>query len=401
MAGITALGTTYNLPNYTGILYQLTPADTPFFSAIGGLTGGGQSTDTEFEWSTFDLRAAAQPAVLEGQDAPTEQERVRAQIKNVTQIHQETIGVSYTKQAAVGRKAGLANDATNPVRSEVDWQTEQMLKQMARDIDYSFINGTYQLPTDNTTARKTRGLLAAITSNTFDVSAGASKSGAAATTDIITLASHGQNVGDLIVFTNIGTAVGVTVGTNYYVIADSFTTGQFKVATTRGGTAVDITTAGTVVWPAYAALSKALVDQMLQTVYDAGGITESGMATLLVGSAQRRDGHSRVHLGELRHQGATGQPRWRNRRPHPDRLRHPERDAGPDGAGQHAGDRVDGAVPAGVPGDPRQGPLLRRAAGPHRRQGPRADLRRGRPSVRQREGPRQDDQPSGLSRHGW
>jgi hypothetical protein len=170
----------------------------------------------------------------------------------------------------------------------VDWQTEQMLKQMARDIDYSFINGAYQLPTDNTTARKTRGLLAAITSNTFDVSAGASKSGSAATTDIITLASHGQAVGDLIVFTNIGTAVGVTVGTNYYVIADSFTTGQFKISTTRGGTAVDITTAGTVVWPAYAPLTKALVDQMLQTVYDAGGITESGMATLLVSSAQRR-----------------------------------------------------------------------------------------------------------------
>jgi hypothetical protein len=288
MAGITALGTTYNLPNYTGILYQLTPADTPFFSAIGGLTGGGQSTDTEFEWETYDLRSASQPAVLEGQDAPTEQARVRAQVKNVTQIYQETIGVSYTKQAAVGRKAGLANDATNPVRSEIDWQTEQMLKQMARDVNYTCLNGTYQLPTDNTTARKSRGLLTAITSNVFDVSAGATKSGSAATTDIITLASHGQNVGDLIVFTNIGTAVGVTVGTNYYVIADSFTSGQFKISTSRGGTAVDITTAGTVVWPAYAALTKGLVDQMLQTVYDAGGISEQGMATLLVSSAQRR-----------------------------------------------------------------------------------------------------------------
>lgn len=41
MAGITALGTTYNLPNYTGVLHALTPADTPFFSAIGGLAGGG------------------------------------------------------------------------------------------------------------------------------------------------------------------------------------------------------------------------------------------------------------------------------------------------------------------------------------------------------------------------
>lgn len=288
MAGVTALGTTYNLPNYTGILYQLTPQDTPFFSAVGGLTGGGQSTDTEFEWQTFDLRAAAQPAVLEGQDAPTEQERVRAQVKNVTQIFQETIGISYTKQAAVGRKGGLANEAVNPVRNELDWQTEQMLKQMARDVNYSFINGAYQLPVDNTTARKTRGLLAAITSNVFDVSAGASKVGAAATTDIITLASHGQAVGDLIVFTNIGATTGVAVSTNYYVIADSFTTGQFKISTSRGGTAVDITGAGNVTWPAYANLTKDLVDQMLQTVYDAGGISEQGMATLLVGSAQRR-----------------------------------------------------------------------------------------------------------------
>lgn len=290
MAGITALGTTYNLPNYTGFLHQLTPADTPFFSAIGGLTGGGQSTDTEFEWQSFDLRAAAQPAVLEGQDAPTEQERVRAQVKNVTQIHQETVGVSYTKQAAIGRKSGLANEAINPVRDELDWQTEQMLKQMVRDVEYSFINGTYQLPTDNLTARKTRGLLAAITSNIVDAPAGAAdKSGSAATTDIITLAAHGLDVGDSIVFKTIGTTVGLTVGVTYYVSPTNFTTGQFSVATTRGSAAVvDITTAGTVTWTAYAALTKAMVDDLLQTVYDNGGITESATATLLVGASQRR-----------------------------------------------------------------------------------------------------------------
>lgn len=290
MAGITALGTTYNLPNYTGFLHQLTPADTPFFSAIGGLTGGGQTTDTEFEWQTFDLRAAAQPAVLEGQDAPTEQERVRQQIKNVVQIHHETIGVSYTKQAAVGRKSGLANEATNPVRDELDWQTEQALKQMIRDANWSFINGVYQLPGDNTTARKTRGLLAAISTNVADAAAGqADKSGSAATTDIITLASHGLDIGDTIVFKTIGTTVGVTAGTIYYVSPTNFTTGQFSVTTTRGSaTVVDITTAGTVTWAAYQALTKAMVDDLLQTVYTNGGITETETATLLAGPPQRR-----------------------------------------------------------------------------------------------------------------
>jgi hypothetical protein len=177
----------------------------------------------------------------------------------------------------------------NPVRSEIDWQTEQMLKQMVRDVNYSFINGSYQLPVDNTTARKTSGLLDRDHVERHSTCPPGQQ---------VRRGGHHRHhhprqrtarpIGDLIVFTNIGTAVGVSISTNYYVIADSFTTGQFKISTTRGGTAVDITTAGTVVWPAYASLTKDLVDQMLQTVYDAGGITEAGMATLLVGSAQRR-----------------------------------------------------------------------------------------------------------------
>jgi len=287
MSGITALGTTYGLPNYTGILYQLTPADTPFFAALGGLTGGGQSTDTEFEWQTFDLRAAAQPAVLEGQDAPTEQERVRAQVKNVTQIHQETIGISYTKQAAYGRKSGLNNEATNPIRNELDWQTEQMLKQMVRDVEYSFLNGVYQLPSDNTTARKTRGLLPAIVSNVIDAAAGITQTGAAAAaTDLITLTAHGLTNGDTVVFTNVGAATPLVVGTVYYVVSASANT--FSVSLTKGGAAVNITVDGTVIWEEGVALTKTMVDDMVQSAYDNGGMQESATATLLCGSTQKR-----------------------------------------------------------------------------------------------------------------
>jgi len=292
VAGITALGTTYNLPNYSGILHQLTPADTPLFSAIGGLTGGGQTTDTEFEWQTFDLRAATQPAVLEGQDAPAEQNRVRAQVKNVTQIHQEAVGVSYTKQAAVGRKAGLANEAVNPVRDELDWQTEQALKQIVRDANWSFINGVYQLPVDNTTARKTRGLLAAITTNVIDgsIPGPASWVGAAATaaTDLITAAAHTLAINDQIVFTSVGTATPLATNTVYYVSATGFAAGAFSVSLTKGGAVVNITADGTVTFRKRQVLTKVLVDDLLQMVFDSGGITEQDTATLLVSSAQRR-----------------------------------------------------------------------------------------------------------------
>lgn len=166
MAGpITGLGTTYNLPNYTGILYSLTPADTPFFSAIGGLTGGGQTDSIEFEWQTYDLRAAAQNVALEGADAPTGSSRVRGNVSNLVQIQHETVEVSYTKLAATQAKAGINNAERNQILNELDWQVEQMLKQMVRDIEFSFIQGTYAKPTDNTTARKTRGLLSAISTN--------------------------------------------------------------------------------------------------------------------------------------------------------------------------------------------------------------------------------------------
>lgn len=187
MAGITALGTTYNLPNYTGMLHQLTPSDTPFFSAIGGLTGGGQTTSNEFEWETFDLRAAAQDTALEGADAPTEENRVRANVSNIVQIHHETVGVSYTKLAATGAKAGINNGAQNPVGNELDWQVEQMLKQMVRDIEFSFIQGTYQKPADNTTPRKTRGLLAAITTNVIAKDGGAGAPVALSEEDVLDL----------------------------------------------------------------------------------------------------------------------------------------------------------------------------------------------------------------------
>lgn len=291
MSGITALGTTYNLPNYGGMLFALTPADTKFFSAIGGLTGGGQSTDTEFEWETYDLRAAAQPAVLEGATAPTPQARVRAQVKNVTQIHQEQVSISYTKQAAYGRKSGLANMEPNPVVSEMDWQVVQMLKQMVRDVDYSLLNGAYQLPTDNTTARKTRGLFAAITTNALDGSAtvpnGAGASATAAT-DLIAATGHGLAVNDQINFTSVGTATPLATSTVYYVSSDTFTANSFKVSLTKGGAAVNITADGTVTFRKRQVLTKSMIDDLLQSTYDNGGISEEATATLLVSSAQRR-----------------------------------------------------------------------------------------------------------------
>lgn len=185
MAGITGLGTTFNLPNFVGELFNTSTEDTPFLSAIGGLTGGRAVNSTVFTWSTYDLRQAeATRQRLEGADAPTAEERVRAQASNCLEIHQEKVSVSYTKQAATGNfRASSTSDpfvqGSNAVQDELAWQLQQAFKQVARDVEKSFLQGTYLLPPDNGQARRTRGLLQAISTNAIDAA------GAALTEDLV------------------------------------------------------------------------------------------------------------------------------------------------------------------------------------------------------------------------
>lgn len=289
MAGISAMGTNYNLPNYTGELFQLTPSSTPFLSAIGGLSGGGkQTTSTEFEWQHFDLRTADQNTKTEGATAPTAEARVRTNGTNVTQIHQEKVSVAYSKLAAYGQKSGSNNDLLNPITNELDWQVAQMLKQIARDVNYSFLQGAYVKPSDNNTARQTRGLISAISTNSQDagtvVSASASLTAA---TDKVGISAHGLSNGDQVVFSSIATTTGISADTVYFVVNKG--TNDFEVSLTKGGTKVDLATGdGTATVTKSADLSVDGIEDLLQAVYDSGGIDEQETATLLVNSSQKR-----------------------------------------------------------------------------------------------------------------
>src|SRR5690625_80100 len=175
MTGITGMGTTYNLPNYVGELFNASPEDTPLLSAIGGLTGGRSATAKLFEWQGYDLRdASATRQRLEGADAPEGEQRRRYSQHNVVEIHQEAVDLSYTRQASTGQRntdgqpVVTINGTTVPA-SEMAWQLEQQFKQIARDVELTFIAGEFQNPSDNTQPRRTRGLLEAITTNVANV----------------------------------------------------------------------------------------------------------------------------------------------------------------------------------------------------------------------------------------
>ncbi|MFJ2029433.1 DUF5309 family protein [Streptosporangium sp. NPDC087985] len=298
MPGITGQGTTFGLPNYVGELFAVTPTDTPFLSAIGGLTGGEAASATLFQWQGYDLRDAQDDRQrLEGANAPTAEARTRYNVNNVVEIHTEALELSYTKLAATGQynstgssHAGAVGlNGSNPVLNELDWQIEQHLKQIARDVEKSFITGTFNNPSTNATARRTRGILEATTSNVSTQGGAAVGTATIATNGTFTITAHGLTVGDQVTLTTLTTgAIGVVKTDTLYYVATAPDANTFTLATRPGGSAITFTgTGGAIVYKA-TPLTDALVSNLLQQVWENGGIQESETATLMCGASLKR-----------------------------------------------------------------------------------------------------------------
>lgn len=173
-------GTTYNLPNYAGELFTADMENTPFLSMIGGMGGGKQTENEEFPvGSSYTYPAAKQPTITENESftAPDATIIARDQSKNVTQIFQESINISYRKLSNRGRMSGLntagqANNAPN----EKDFQISKHLIKMARDIEYTIFNGEYNKAASADEADQTRGLLELLAANTTIDASGAALS---------------------------------------------------------------------------------------------------------------------------------------------------------------------------------------------------------------------------------
>lgn len=293
MPQVLGQGTTFNLPNYVGELFNLTPADTPFLSMIGGLTGGRQANSIEFGWQAQDMREGMFRARQEGQAAPQAEQYSRLNLSNVVQIQHESVEVSYTKLAATQQLAGVNNDQRNPVTDELQHQIGLALRSMALDVEHDFINGRYAKPVDNTAPRKTRGIIEAIEdgvgskSNAMTAPNAVVLDSVAVTVanDRFTKASHGLTDGTQVVVEG-GEDLGFSGRRPYYVVNGA--AGYFSLAETPGGSAITPEDDGTVDVIATAPVDSEDVIDLLQRIWENGGIRESETATILVGAANKR-----------------------------------------------------------------------------------------------------------------
>lgn len=160
--------TSFGVLNYSGMLFNKGNARTPLSSIIGGRA----KTTNHVEFVTgqeFTSGGGAQPAISETASltAPDATVVTREQKTNVTQIFQESVGISYAKQSNMGTLSGIniANQQANPM-NELDFQIAAKMMKINADIEYTFINGVYSKATDDSKINKTRGLVPAITTNT-------------------------------------------------------------------------------------------------------------------------------------------------------------------------------------------------------------------------------------------
>lgn len=162
------LATSFGVLNYSGMLFNKGNTRTPLSAIIGGRA----KTTNHVEFVTGQEYTAggdgSQPEISENASltAPDASVVTREQKTNVTQIFQESVGISYAKQSNMGTLAGvnIANQQANPV-NELDFQVAAKIQKINRDIEYTFINGVYNKATSDATVNKTRGLIPAITTN--------------------------------------------------------------------------------------------------------------------------------------------------------------------------------------------------------------------------------------------
>lgn len=163
--------TSFATPNFSGMLFNRGNTKCPLSSMIGGRS----KTTNHVEFvlgQEYATDGGSQPEISEiaSLTAPNASIKTRSQSTNVTQIFQESVAISDAKKSNMGTLSGvnIAGQQANPV-NELDFQTGCVMQKIARDIEYTFVNGVYNKATTDSEVNKTRGLVNAITTNTMDI----------------------------------------------------------------------------------------------------------------------------------------------------------------------------------------------------------------------------------------
>lgn len=188
--------------NYRGELFLIGQNQTPFLRAIGGRAA--RSASFVFPMAQpWALNSASQPAITEDASivAGTPTTYTRGEDTNTAQIMKYDAAVSFKKQSQYGLMSGINTVDGNPVTDELSFQKAAALRQMAIDLEYSFLQGAYQAAANTATAAKTRGIIAGTTTNAVGASS-ATLSEALVKELLRTMVSNGSPMQNSVIMVN-------------------------------------------------------------------------------------------------------------------------------------------------------------------------------------------------------
>lgn len=153
----TAVGNREDLSN---IIYNISPSDTPFMSAIRRT----KANAVKHEWQKDTLAAPGANAQLEGDVVTPAASTPTTRLDNNSQIFRKTASVTGTQE--VVNKAGRT--------SELAYQMAKRMKELKLDIELALLQNQAKVAGDATTPRKMAGLGSWLESNVSRASDGAS-----------------------------------------------------------------------------------------------------------------------------------------------------------------------------------------------------------------------------------
>lgn len=131
-----------NREDLSDVLFDVSPTETPFITAIKK----NKATATSHDWLTDVLEDPADNAHIEGDDAAPVDAAPRVRLSNYTQIFKKHAVVTGTQEKVL--KGG-------GIKSEMAYQVARRLKAMKRDAERAFIGvANAKAPGDDTTARE-------------------------------------------------------------------------------------------------------------------------------------------------------------------------------------------------------------------------------------------------------
>lgn len=133
------------------VIYDVSPVETPFLS----LAAHVKATNTNHEWQTDVLAAAATNYVVEGDNATNDASVATVRRGNVTQISDKVAVVSGTARAVT--TAGRAD--------EMDYQMLKRARELKRDIEFALLDNNAKVTGSDTVPRETAGVPAYIVTN--------------------------------------------------------------------------------------------------------------------------------------------------------------------------------------------------------------------------------------------